>query len=107
MQRCADLSLSMCRTQLQFAAAWHLVGPVLAKRGYQVVAVDFAGHGRSSHRSLDAPYMPLHYVEDTMLLLVAMGESCGASLAPQSVSQPPPYATRLLSRHCHCLNPRI
>ncbi|KAA0151430.1 hypothetical protein FNF29_04638 [Cafeteria roenbergensis] len=58
---------------LDNCATWHLVAPALAAGGARVVALDFAGHGRSAHRSSDASYLGLSYAEDTAAAIVALG----------------------------------
>lgn len=64
------------------SAAWHLVAPALAAGGARVVALDFAGHGRSAHRSADASYLGLSYAEDTAAAIVALGE--GSTTTPRA-----------------------
>ncbi|MGA4850943.1 alpha/beta fold hydrolase [Streptomyces sp. G5(2025)] len=58
---------------------WHEVGPVLADRGYRVVAVDLRGHGRSGRGG----YAPELFAEDLAETLpagaeLALGHSLGA-----------------------------
>jgi len=55
-----------------FPAAFDLIAPALSE-GHYVVAVEFAGHGKSQHRSLDASYMGIHYAEDVIAALFALG----------------------------------
>ncbi|MFJ7149250.1 alpha/beta fold hydrolase [Streptomyces sp. NPDC100445] len=58
---------------------WHRVAPVLAGKGYRVVAVDLRGHGASGR----GPYSPEHWADDLVDTLpveaeLVMGHSLGA-----------------------------
>ncbi|CAM9454961.1 unnamed protein product [Ectocarpus sp. 4 AP-2014] len=48
---------------LDNSGSFDLLGPALAKEGFEVVAIDFPGHGRSDHMSKDAWYPILDYPE--------------------------------------------
>ena len=58
---------------LDNAATFTLLGPRLAAAGYYVVAVDFSGHGRSTHRPPHAEYTMVTYAEDVMAVAEALG----------------------------------
>ena len=57
---------------LDNCATWDLFLPCLFKKHpskYYVVALDFAGHGFSDHRSLESDYLHSLYAEDTISVL--------------------------------------
>ena len=57
---------------LDNAATYHYVAPALAKR-FHVVALDFAGHGLSSHRPTGVRYHLLDNVDDVVLFADELG----------------------------------
>ncbi|WP_137991910.1 alpha/beta fold hydrolase [Streptomyces vilmorinianum] len=61
---------------------WRRVGPVLAERGYRVVAVDLRGHGASGRAAAPSGYTPQDYADDLVETLpagaeLAIGHSLG------------------------------
>ncbi|CAM9126387.1 unnamed protein product [Pylaiella littoralis] len=48
---------------LDNTGSFDLLGPALAKEGFEVVAMDFPGHGKSDHMNKDAWYSILEYPE--------------------------------------------
>lgn len=74
---------------LDNANTYDLLGPALAQEGYEVVAMDFAGHGLSGHTCKDNWYSLLDYPEwvigvERMLgwdKCVLLGHSLGAGVA--------------------------
>eukprot|EP01138_Halocafeteria_seosinensis_P016064 gb/GECG01016393.1/.p1 GENE.gb/GECG01016393.1/~~gb/GECG01016393.1/.p1 ORF type:complete len:394 (+),score=42.26 gb/GECG01016393.1/:1-1182(+) len=54
------------------AATWVRAAGELSQRGYHIVSLDFAGHGNSSHRREDTPYIALLYAIDVLECLKAM-----------------------------------
>ncbi|MFJ7777685.1 alpha/beta fold hydrolase [Streptomyces yangpuensis] len=62
---------------------WRRVGPALADRGYQVIAVDLRGHGASGR----GEYGPEHYADDLVETLPAGAElAIGHSLGGLALS---------------------
>ncbi|MFF9324784.1 alpha/beta fold hydrolase [Streptomyces sp. NPDC014776] len=48
------------------ARTWHRVGPLLADRGYRVIAVDLRGHGRSPRAAVYSPELFADDLVDTL-----------------------------------------
>jgi pimeloyl-ACP methyl ester carboxylesterase len=73
---------------LDHGAAWDSVAGSLAARGYQVVAPDLRGHGRSAHISTTASYNFMDFVADLDAIasrlaspFTLVGHSMGAAIA--------------------------
>ncbi|MEU8471079.1 alpha/beta hydrolase [Streptomyces sp. NPDC029006] len=67
---------------------WHRVAPVLADKGYRVIAVDLRGHGASGRGT----YSPEHWADDLVETLpagaeLAMGHSLGAMVLAGAVER--------------------
>lgn len=52
--------------------SFHLLAPVLAERGFDVVAIDHAGHGHSSHAPFGAILSSGHYIEHAICVMDAL-----------------------------------
>ncbi|MCX7545324.1 alpha/beta hydrolase [Marinicella gelatinilytica] len=86
---------------LDNAASFAQLAPLLAKQGYQVIAIDFPGHGLSHHRAIGHNYAFIDYLLDLQAVmdqltqpLILLAHSMGAAMAsmftaayPKSVEQ--------------------
>lgn len=80
------------------------LGPELAKAGYYVVALDFAGHGWSSWRPAGQPYLLMENCFDVQAAALALGwkeftlvgHSMGAGVASLLAAAHPEAVTRLV-----------
>lgn len=81
------------------SGSWHRVGPVLAARGYRVIAFDLPGHGRSprdAHLSIDGVVAAVietahHYSAKAPML--AVGHSYGGTVLAAARNQLQPETT--------------
>ncbi|WJG08207.1 alpha/beta hydrolase [Aliiglaciecola sp. LCG003] len=72
---------------------------------YQVIAIDFAGHGLSSHRSADAHYHQIDFVHDLHELVVTqgfksfilLGHSMGGIVGSMYTSSFPEYVSHYIT----------
>ncbi len=70
------------------AGTWDLVAPSLADAGHRVVALDFSGHGRSSHRAPHASYLAFDFCDDVLGFLLASGLVTAEEVAEGATSKP-------------------
>ena len=89
---------------LDNAASFAQLAPLLADNGYEVVAIDFAGHGHSDHR---APGHFCHFidfvldVQDVLKALnwqkpILLGHSMGAAMAQMYAASFPENISKLI-----------
>jgi len=74
---------------LDNAASFHQIAPLLASQGYEVIAIDFSGHGKSQHRAKGHFAHFIDYVLEIAEVLkqlswhkpILLGHSMGAAMA--------------------------
>ncbi|VAW41848.1 hypothetical protein MNBD_GAMMA01-1865 [hydrothermal vent metagenome] len=89
---------------LDNAASFSQLAPLLAKRGYEVVAIDFAGHGLSAHRAKGHFNHLTDYVLDVQNVLslldwqqpILLGHSMGAAIAHMYAVAYPELVAKLI-----------
>ncbi|MBY5991413.1 alpha/beta hydrolase [Ferrimonas balearica] len=59
---------------LDNSESFALLGPELAEAGYQVLALDWAGHGHSGHRAEGNHYLFLEYLYDLHRVVLSLGQ---------------------------------
>ena len=89
---------------LDNAASFYQLAPLLSQEGYEVVAVDFPGHGRSDHRAVDHFVHFIDYVLDIQEVLavlgwektILLGHSMGAAMAQMYAATHPEKIEKLI-----------
>lgn len=89
---------------LDNAASFYYLAPLLAKKGYEVVAIDFAGHGHSDHRAKGHFNHFIDYVLDLDEVLdklewknpIFLGHSMGAAMAQMYTAAFPEKINKLI-----------
>lgn len=89
---------------LDNAASFSQLAPLLAKDGYEVIAIDFAGHGHSDHRAKGHFCHFIDFVFDVQSVLIALkwerpillGHSMGAAMAQMYASSFPEKIEKLI-----------
>lgn len=89
---------------LDNAASFYQLAPMLAERGYEVLAIDFAGHGHSDHRAKGHFNHFIDYVLDVQNVLkvmqwdepILLGHSMGAAMAQMYAAANPNTVQKLI-----------
>lgn len=89
---------------LDNAASFHFLAPLIAKAGYEIIAVDFAGHGLSDHRAKGHFAHFIDYILDIQEVLselnwnkpTLLGHSMGAAMAQMYASAFPEKVNKLV-----------
>ncbi|MBL4773846.1 MAG: alpha/beta hydrolase [Alcanivoracaceae bacterium] len=89
---------------LDNAASFYQLAPLLAKMGYEVVAIDFAGHGHSDHRAKGHFTHFIDYVLDIQEVLekldwkkpILLGHSMGGAMAQMYTATNPQQVEKLI-----------
>jgi pimeloyl-ACP methyl ester carboxylesterase len=89
---------------LDNAASFYYLAPLLAKAGYEVIAIDFAGHGHSSHRAKGHFNHFIDYVLEIDEVInklkwketILLGHSMGAAMAQMYTAAFPKNVFRLV-----------
>ena len=85
------------------ASFWHLA-PMLADQDYEIVAIDFPGHGHSDHRAPGHNYLFVNYLVDTHEIVeqlpgddwVLLGHSMGGGIGQMYLTACPEKFSRLI-----------
>jgi pimeloyl-ACP methyl ester carboxylesterase len=89
---------------LDNAASFAFLGPLLAEAGYEVIAIDFAGHGHSDHRAKGHFNHFIDYVLEVDEILeklnwqnpILLGHSMGAAMAQMYTADFPEKIANLI-----------
>ena len=89
---------------LDNAASFYQLAPMLAKEGFEVIAIDFAGHGHSDHRAAGHFSHFIDYVLDIQEVLdllkwespILLGHSMGGAMAQMYCAAKPENVAQLL-----------
>ena len=89
---------------LDNAASFAQLAPLLAEKGYEVVAIDFAGHGHSDHRAVGHFNHFIDFVLDIQSVLeqlnwqkpILLGHSMGAAMAMMYATSYPEKVEKLV-----------
>ncbi|MFK8012248.1 MAG: alpha/beta fold hydrolase [Marinicellaceae bacterium] len=89
---------------LDNAASFYQIAPLLAEIGYEVVAIDFAGHGHSDHRAKGHFCHFIDFVLDVQDVLkeldwkkpILLGHSMGAAMAQMYAASFPEKIKKLI-----------
>jgi pimeloyl-ACP methyl ester carboxylesterase len=89
---------------LDNAASFYHLAPMLAKKGFEVIAIDFAGHGHSDHRATGHFSHFIDYVLDIQELLdvlkwekpILLGHSMGGAMAQMYCAAKPENVAQLI-----------
>lgn len=89
---------------LDNGASFYQLGPMLANKGYEVLAIDFAGHGHSDHRAKGHFIHFIDYVLDIQNVLkvlkwnepILLGHSMGAAMAQMYAAANPNTVQKLI-----------
>ncbi|WP_395374019.1 alpha/beta hydrolase [Marinicella sp. W31] len=82
---------------LDNAASFCHLAPLLAEHGYDVIAIDFPGHGHSDHRAPGHNYLFINYLTDTHEVVeqlpgqdwILLGHSMGAGIGQMYITAYP------------------